>query len=343
MILNRIMGSYYWRNILIWTLIVAPETCHHLYNHLTLSEIAGKAYINTTFYTYFIFHNRILYERLLRRKQYWRYFLTFFISYFIWRETAHYIWWLLSKSPGAHPYRIAELNHHDAGYWLVEYWIDVIYIYTSLAVYLSFRYFRENTRLLKIENAQKELELKRLNEQLSPHFLFNALNNIYNYVMESSNDAKELILKLSELMRYVLDSHKKEFVLLQDEVSFIEHYIAFEKERLSNRCRIKYSKDIQAAHLEVVPLTLFNIVENAFKHGTNTIYQTDISITIYADERLMRLTVVNDIVPEAPTSTRIGIENTRKRLDIIYGDRYKLTTEKRNNTFQSIMEINNTL
>lgn len=221
------------------------------------------------------------------------------------------------------------------------YWADIIYIYISLGVYLAFKYFKERTLILQAENMQKELELKQLNEQLNPHFLFNALNNIYSHLLHESDNGKELILKLSELMRYVLDSSKKLTVSLADEIRFIENYIAFEKERLGGRCNVDCRIEVTSTRFNIVPLILFNFIENAFKHGTTSIKRSDISISIRADDSSLNLFIENTIFNYQHQSTNTGLDNAKRRLELLYPEKYKLDIIEDNGKYTVRVEIDN--
>jgi LytS/YehU family sensor histidine kinase len=226
---------------------------------------------------------------------------------------------------------------------MLIYWANIIYIYISLGVYLAFKHFNERARLLQIANTQRELELKQLTEQLNPHFLFNALNNIYSHQISSSPGAGELILKLSELMRYILDSSKKKIVPLNEEISFIEHYIAFEIERLGARCNLQYQKEIRAAHFNIVPLILFNFIENAFKHGTKSIHCSNILIRVTADENLLQLIVSNSVSNSQPhgMAAGIGMDNTKRRLELLYPGAHELDICSQADQFSVTLEIKN--
>ena len=98
------------------------------------------------------------------------------------------------------------------------------------------------------------MEIQQLKSQLNPHFLFNALNNIYSYTLHSNKFGNELILKLSELMRFILASAERNKINVEEEIKFIENYIAFEKERLGNRCDIKYDKKINYKERKIAQL-----------------------------------------------------------------------------------------
>lgn len=132
-------------------------------------------------------------------------------------------------------------------------------------------------------------------------------------------------------------------VPLNEEIRFIENYIAFEKERLGERCDIVYVKDVNAAQFNIVPLILFNLIENAFKYGTNSIERSQVAIQLHADDRDLKLAAVNTVFDQPRHSMKLGLSNTRRRLDLLYADEYTLDIHDTDKQYQVILEIQNKL
>ena len=120
------------------------------------------------------------------------------------------------------------------------------------------------------EKLQKEMELNYLKEQVNPHFLFNSLNSIYSLSRQQSPETPELVMQLSELMRYQLESSKKDTVLLKEELEFIENYLLLEEKRLSDRCNVEFLIEGDLSGLRIAPMLLIPFVENAVKHGAQS-------------------------------------------------------------------------
>lgn len=341
-VLQRILNNFYLRNLAAWFIYISPDLLQDLADIKRLGgmyifkDISGL----TAFFIFFVFHSRVLYEKLFLQKKYISYAIAFLVTIFIWRESTSYLIWLASKPPTETVYHIVELKDYNWLFWLFIYWADVVYIGIALGVYLAFKYYKERTRLLQIENMQKEMELKQLNEQLNPHFLFNALNNIYSHILKNSGNGKELVLKLGELMRYVVDSSKKRTVSLTEEIAFIENYIAFEQERLGKRCDIHYTKSI-SAEMSIVPLILFSFIENAFKHGTASMQKSDIYISISTSPGALHMTVSNPVFTNEQHSTKTGLENVKKRLSLLYPDAYHLDIQQDEKTYTVKLDIHN--
>lgn len=340
--IQKIVNNVFLRNVAALLIFRSPDILQHIAarGKADLHEIWAIMWGWIAFFIYFIFHNRVLYEQFLRNKKYVPYALILLPTIFVWREGTSYLFWLSEPHPPGTHYQVRELKEHNAVYWAFIYWADIVYIYIALCVYLAFKHFTERARLLQTENIQKDMELKQLNAQLNPHFLFNALNNIYRYQLLNT-DSKELILKLSELMRYILGSSKKRTVSLDEEIEFIENYIAFERERLGSRCTISYHSKVKESRLQVVPLILFNFIENAFKHGTNSMQTTTLFIDISADEKGVKMMVENDARPGRAAGQGVGMENTRKRLDLLYQNAYQLDIREANEKYRVSLKLPN--
>jgi sensor histidine kinase YesM len=181
----------------------------------------------------------------------------------------------------------------------------------------------------------QEARLKLLQGQLHPHFLFNMLNNLYGLWMEKSNATPDVILKLSALLDYMLYNCDKEKVTLRDEIQFIRNYIDLETIRHDSRLKLDINLPDCKNNQMIAPLILFAFVENAFKHAANkNTGETYISISLNSSAKGIDFKVINNYTPNEETSVGIGFKNVEERLNLIYGNRYKLNIEKNNNHFK---------
>lgn len=330
-IIRKIADSFLLRNLLIFCIMVSFNTGIPLaLKEMTMERLLVEAILMTNSYASFFIHNLVLYRYLLKRRRYILYGISVIALLFLSSQAYSAMTFYFYKEPSDFPWQK----------WVALYWIELIYYWAALCVYLAYTYYRDRERLFRIEQEKKELELRQLNEQLNPHFLFNALNNIYSHLLVQSASGKELILKLSELMRYVLDSSKKAQVPLDEEIAFIEHYIAFEKERLGHRCQVDYNTNIAAADACIIPLILFSFVENAFKHGTTAIKPSEIEIRLKADGKQLHLFIRNEIHQGNKASTFTGLENTRRRLALLYPDQYELNISEEDGHYTVNLKLN---
>jgi LytS/YehU family sensor histidine kinase len=278
-----------------------------------------KVYLSCVIdYTWVLCHNKFLFERYFLKKKVKQYFLLLPLSYIGYLPFFYVFYTTNPVSLGSALTAVMSLTA-----------IKLL----GLGLYFIIRYILHKERFYKASLNAKELEMQVLKGQLNPHFLFNALNNIYSHLITESKNGQELILKLSELMRYILDSNRKDLVSIEEELKFIDNYIAFERERLGERCDIIFKTDISDPSLKIAPLILFTFIENAFKHGTLAIQKSviEISISTQADE--LNLIISNPIHQPVQNSTRVGLSNTKRRLELLYPEDHALTINTDNNRY----------
>ncbi|RYE25197.1 MAG: histidine kinase [Sphingobacteriales bacterium] len=196
------------------------------------------------------------------------------------------------------------------------------------APFLLLQFYRQKKAEASSQICINNTELNLLRSQLNPHFLFNTFNNLYGISLHDPARIPDLILQVSQLMRYQLDNICREWVPLKDELTFIENCIALEEERVGCRCNIQYEykDDRPGCDHNIAPLMLLPFIENAFKHGTNSIEQCYVSILIEVRESMLKLSVRNSIPKKskAVASTGIGLQNIVQRLQILYPGRHEL-------------------
>ncbi|NQX82300.1 MAG: histidine kinase [Flavobacteriaceae bacterium] len=198
---------------------------------------------------------------------------------------------------------------------------------------------REN---IEKEKLQKELELNYLKEQVNPHFLFNALNSIYSLARQQSLETPDLVMQLSELMRYQLESSRKDTVLLKEELEFIENYLLLEEKRLSKRCTVEFLIGGDLLHLRIAPMLLIPFVENAIKHGAqSTNEQSKIDISASVKNTTLHFCVVNSKPPMVSPSKRkgLGLENVKRRLNLLYTNSHLLEIDDKENIYDLNLSI----
>ncbi|SHM00595.1 sensor histidine kinase [Flavobacterium chilense] len=226
-------------------------------------------------------------------------------------------------------------NSHQRSYvyQLASVLGTLVCILSPIIVFKFYRIHRKQTNETLLFN---EMQLNSLKGQLNPHFLFNTFNTLYGISLEFPERTPDLIMKVSQLMRYQLDSNSKKCVSLEDELEFINSYVQLEKERVGYRCEITYDSKIDNQNAyKVSPMLLIAFIENAFKHGTCAIEKCFVRIIITVENGLLHLHVVNSI-PTKKTdviSTKIGLKNTIERLNLIYGKDYKLNIQDNKNTY----------
>lgn len=210
-----------------------------------------------------------------------------------------------------------------------------IFLYHSITS--SKRARETELRYLRAQHSLKDATLNSLSNQLNPHFLFNALNNIRFMVHESPKKADHMITSLSEILRYSLESSRYEKVILADEIAIIHRYIEIVKSQLEDRLDFTLSIQPNFDTYLVPPMVLQMLIENGIKHGIENIKTGgQLSVTCEELESKLIFTVCNHIAHEIKKglpSTGIGLKNIKQRLELLYGDTADLQTAKTENQF----------
>jgi LytS/YehU family sensor histidine kinase len=188
-------------------------------------------------------------------------------------------------------------------------------------------------------------ELKMLKSQINPHFFFNSLNSIYSLALENNPKTPEVVLQLSELMRYVLYDSSADRVDLKSEIVFLKNYVELEKSRFESSIRVEFSyNDNLPESVKIAPLLFIPFIENAFKHcnkGGANIPEIIIQV-ITSKLPAVELVVENSREPnisEHKQNGGVGLENAKKRLELIYPDHHKLKVVEEENKFLINLEI----
>lgn len=192
--------------------------------------------------------------------------------------------------------------------------------------------FRELNRQIierqSVEFEKKRAELSLYKAQINPHFLFNTLNALLGLVVTKSDRAEEAIVQFTSLMRYMSFSSTEESVPIHTEVEYIEEYIELQRLRLSEHTDVEFttSTDTQSASCRISPMLLITFVENALKYGVSSSEDSTIEIGCRVEDGVLSLTTRNKIfkTQSVEKGAGIGIDNCRKRLELLYPGRYKL-------------------
>ena len=199
-------------------------------------------------------------------------------------------------------------------------------IAVALAIHHLIRTQRIRQQLQEEKQRNTEAELAWLKNQINPHFLFNTLNNISSLAQIDGDETQEAIMQLSDLLRYAMYETNKPKVPVSGEVEFMKNYIELMKLRCNEMTTVDSNFSIQNPKLEIAPLLFISLIENAFKHGmnSNAPAKIDISLMQEADDLVFTCDNTNNPKPTKDRSgSGIGLENTRRRLDLLYAGRYQ--------------------
>jgi len=215
--------------------------------------------------------------------------------------------------------------------WLLQTFGLVIWIVLYIALHeLQWRREAEG-RALRLEMVAQEAQLRGLRAQLNPHFFFNCLNNLRELIAQNPERAQDMVTQLAGLLRYSLRSHQSELVPLSAEIQVVEDYLALEVTRFEERLKVCWDIANEARSVNVPPMLLQTLVENALKHGIDQCPDGGaIEISARVVDRQMELQVLNTGDVRSTSSPGIGLRNARERLKLLYGHRAKLVLQKIN-------------
>jgi LytS/YehU family sensor histidine kinase len=201
-----------------------------------------------------------------------------------------------------------------------------------------------NTEETKNEIVREKLntELSFLKSQINPHFFFNTLNNIYSLAIVGSENTAPAILKLSAIMRYIISDAQVDFVTLESEIAFINHFITLQQLRLTNNVEVNFINKGDFSQQMIAPLLFITFVENAFKYGVSAKESTKIDFYLEAMDDKILFKTSNKIIhsdDDFRETTGIGINNVKRRLILLYPNIHNLEIVNNQETFIVKLEI----
>ena len=216
----------------------------------------------------------------------------------------------------------------------------ILMLGANLGVKLFFKQQRDQQKLSELRRQNLEQQLEHLKYQINPHFLMNTLNNIHALVDIDAERAKETIIELSRIMRFVLYEGSKQTVPLAGEIEFLSNYIRLMQLRVSDKVKVTVSLPQQLPDAAIPPLMLITFVENAFKHGVSYQQPSFIDIDGHIADGQLVFSCRNSKIPAAEDSHGgVGLKNVRQRLRLIYGDRYTLNITDDADTYNILLKI----
>jgi hypothetical protein len=251
-----------------------------------------------------------------------------------------FVWNILAEDPAEFK---EEFTNNKTVYFLVAIFnIGMNVVFTS-GLKLAKRWFDQQQRNKDLENRTLQSELRFLKSQVNPHFLFNTLNNLYSLTLKKDDRAPETVLKLSDMMRYMLYECNEKQVPLEKEVNCIENYLKLEEIRQGNRCDIQYHLNGVVNGQQIAPLLFIPFIENSFKHGVNNQIGTGfVHIELDVQGEDLHLTVANGKSGQAKEENGtggIGLENVRRRLSLLYPKKHDLKITEDENTYRVDLKL----
>ena len=322
---------------IIWIAIVL----YFIYNNgrTEYSTIVNFVYFGVINISLFYINYLIILPTFLNRKKYLWFALSILllvmVTSFIKCGLAYYFYDIVIKRNG---------SKFVMDFWLyysTAVFVSCFFVFLSTVLKFIEDWFLNEKVKSNLENENLIAELAFLKSQINPHFLFNSLNNIYSLAYQKSEKTPEAILKLSEIMRYMLYESNEDKVTLSAEIRYLENYIELQKLRFKDNIYIKFEINGDPLGLMITPLVLISFVENAFKHGNATDIENPISIVINLSDGKLFFHVINiKSSMNKDITGGIGLQNVQRRLSLIYKDRYRLHIDDNNDIYNCELYLN---
>jgi LytS/YehU family sensor histidine kinase len=223
--------------------------------------------------------------------------------------------------------------------WQVLLSIFVIYLVLTTLIKLSKSWYT----LQQLQKEKLSIELNSLKAQVNPHFLFNSLNSIYSQALAKSEQTADTVLELSNLLRYMLYEVGEDMVPLSKEIEMLENYIELQKLRVDESAHISWRVSGELEGVKIAPLLIFPLVENAFKHGLKGASEDSyVRVSVHVDQSIL-IEIENNIGEvddmEKGKYGGIGLENVKRRLELIYPRQYELVIDDKDDSFHVKLEL----
>ena len=290
------------------------------------------AYVSISSVVLFYVHSEYLFPKVYKQKP---------IRYFI-----YLILIIASLLIGRYMVRTRIVgNDINQTLFFVNGFIQYLYIFGISASYSFFTdYQRQQSTKRDNEHERLKSELSFLRSQISPHFMFNLLNSLVALNRKKSNLVEPVLLKMSDLLRYMLYEKDDKQISLENEIKYLQNYIDLQKLRFGDYVDIDFTVNTTAFSKNIEPMLLIPFVENAFKHGVGMIEMPIIRIELQTSDNQLIFNVTNkfntDIQEVKDGASGIGLTNVRRRLELLYPEQHTLKVEERDNFYTTELKLN---
>jgi len=321
----------------VWLVLMALPYIMHSYKVMpsrayTQEEISDFFKIDYMGYFFWIatfyLNSAVLIPNLLLKKKYLYYTLAFISIYALYLFFHHQVYEALEIDV---PYNLLRTS------WL-KLPAFLLTMAASMAYSLNNGLLEYKNRLHETDKEKLKTELSFLRSQISPHFIFNILNNIVALVRLNSSELEPTVMKLSGLMKYMLYHTDEEKINIKVEEEYLKDYIDLQKQRFGRKVKVETTFNINNQHQLIEPMLLIPFVENAFKHGVSLIDDAHITIELFTGEHFLNFNVSNKYnafnKEDKDSSSGIGIANVSRRINLLYENKYELTINNKNNLFE---------
>jgi len=329
---RRIIHLTFW-TILLLALIAID------YNQVGWPLVFYQKFVDVIFYMAIIYINLLyLIPKYLSATRFWMYVALLMLAVIVLTPIKIAIQVLLfADTPSFQNYFIENQSY---------FFISMFMVGSSSTIYgILSDWFIHQSERIELQTQTMQSELKFLRSQINPHFLFNTLNNLYALTLKKSDDAPAIVLKLSEMMRYMLYECNEKKVLLSKEVSYMQNYLDLERLRQRASIEITFELDGEVNDQKIAPLLLIPFIENSFKHGLTSRIDGWVRIRLQISQKKLLFDIENSKGPGMPKQVHrksggIGLVNVRRRLNLIYPDNYQLKISNEPNSYRVSLDLN---
>jgi sensor histidine kinase YesM len=324
------LHALFWILLFLSPYLLRPVTDNHTFSTLQRNTRGFflLLFINNLVRLFLFYSNAYVFiPRLVYKKKYVQYLLVLLAFFFIMLVVDRFFFNLL----------LVGLKHRVWNFVVFNLFPFFFMIIASAAFRIIRDRIEENQRIKERETENLKTELAFLRSQVSPHFMFNVLNNMVALARKGSDQLEPSLIKLSSLLRYMLYETDENKVPLEKEVEYLQSYIDLQRQRFGKNVKINACFQRIESDYSIEPMLLIPFVENAFKHGTGLIENAEIDIELTAEKGLLSFSVRNKFNPGSieikDTASGIGLANVQRRLSLLYAQNHSLLISKQDNWF----------
>ncbi len=344
-----VLKNYRWYVVGLWVMLTLTLTVQLMWTIPPMQLVVAVCYIFVICYPVVTFLSARVLPRAMRSGNMrvfvlWLVALTLFLAF----------WWAMGdvfmvclERRGVFPRSSSFSTWNESRPFYAIYLGSLLTALMTNMVFCILRFINEHYRVAqehaRLQRVHLEDELRLLHSQINPHLMFNVLNHIHILMKKDADRADDLLMRYSDVLRYQLYEANRETVSLAKEVDYLKDVVDVESVRWGSELRVECSWNVTDGGVEISPLLLIPFVENAFKHVSRLPSQTGyVVISLDQKGRELRFVVENsrsDQAPRKKNASGLGLENARKRLEIIYPDRHELTVEKTDSRYKTTLVI----
>lgn len=326
---NLFWHSLAWLIVFLLPFIFSSEGTNHYNKYIYLNTLT-KLFWMLLFYT----NTELLISKLIYKRKWFVFFISQLVLFSLIMGVHKILFGFMIQN---HSFNLIISSLHN----IVPFLFTVI---ISIAYKLIWDKLKENVLLKEKQAENLKTELSFLRSQISPHFLFNVLNNIVALVRLKSDELEPTVLKLSSILQYMLYETDEENVSLSKEVEYLNSYIDLQKQRFGKKLNTQISFNIEENWSRIEPMLLIPFIENAFKHGFSNIQNPEIIITLTLKNNVLVFSVKNKFNENSEEikdkTSGIGLANVKRRLELMYGVKHQLSINKLNGWFAVSLKLN---